>query len=349
MINQLKYKIEQFFQNKMVQHFLFWALSFYALFRLFFTDEKYLETDIIYTFLFHISLFFVVYLNLKWLFPRFFHQKKYLSYALGFLLVWILGTILNHLTFQYLADWLFNGYYFISYYEWRDILEFTFSYLILSSLLHLSKSWFELNEKKKAINRLEREKLDAELQSLKSQINPHFLFNSLNNLYSLSLDTDERLPAYLLRLSDNLRYMLYECSDEWVSLAKELQYIQNYVDFQRLRAPARADIQYEVKGKLQEQLIAPLLFIHFIENAFKFGLKGSNEKTFTHIKFQIEAKSLSFQVSNNKGKVVSTPMPHSGIGLENTKKRLQLLYPERHKLRITEDEHRFDVFLDITL
>lgn len=349
MINLLKHKIEQFFQNKLVQHLLFWALSFYALFRLFFTDKKYLETDIIYTFLFHISLFFVVYLNLRWLLPRFFHQKKYISYTLGFLGVWILGTILNHLTFQYLADWLFNGYYFISYYEWRDILEFTFSYLILSSLLHLSKSWFELNEKKKAINRLEREKLDAELQSLKAQINPHFLFNSLNNLYSLSLDSDERLPAYLLRLSDNLRYMLYECSDELVSLAKELQYIQNYVDFQRLRAPARADIQYEVKGELQEQLIAPLLFIHFIENAFKFGLKGSNEKTFTHIRFQIEAKSLSFQVSNNKGKVVSTPMPHSGIGLENTKKRLQLLYPKRHELRITEDEHRFDVFLQITL
>ncbi len=348
MQHRLQNKIEFFFQNKMVQHLLFWALSFYTLFRLFFTDEKYLETDIIYTFLFHISLFFVVYLNLKWLFPHFFHQKKYISYAFGFLLIWLLGTVLNHLTFQYLADWLFSGYYFISYYEWRDILEFTFSYMILSSLLHLSKSWFELNEKKKAINRLEREKLDAELQSLKAQINPHFLFNSLNNLYSLSLDTDERLPDYLLRLSDNLRYMLYECSDESVPLEKELQYIQNYVDFQRLRAPARADIQYKVSGLVKDQLIAPLLFIHFIENAFKFGLKGSNEKAYTHIEFRIGVKSLLFQISNNKGKVDSSPMAHSGIGLENTKKRLQLLYPKRHELRITEDEHHFNVFLEIT-
>ncbi|MEZ5040597.1 MAG: histidine kinase [Saprospiraceae bacterium] len=345
----LQQKIEHIFQNRGIRHLLFWMLSFYVLFRLFFTNEKYFYTDWIYTFLFHISLFFVVYINLQLLLPLFFQHKKYLHYLLGFIITLGLGMVLNHLTFQYIADWLFSGYYFISYYEWRDILQFTFIYMALSSLLHLSKSWFDVNEKQKAIHRLEREKLDAALQSLKSQINPHFLFNSLNNLYALSLDSDKRLPDYLLRLSDNLRYMLYECKDDFVPLEKELQYIENYIGFQRLRAPQNANIYYEVQGEIKEQLVGPLLFIPFIENAFKFGLKGSNTDAYVHIYFKISDRALSFNVCNNKGKIDQMPSEHRGIGLENTRKRLDLLYPDRYTLKIEEGKQDFKVFLNISL
>ncbi len=341
--------MEQIVQHRLVQHLLFWLLSFYVLFRLFCTDEKYVETDLIYTFLFHISLVFIVYLNLNFLLPRYFQAKQYSLYLLGFALVLALGTLINHLTFQYLADWLFEGYYFISYYEWGDILEFTFTYMALSTLLHLSKSWFELNEKKKAINRLEREKLDAELLSLKSQINPHFLFNSLNNLYSLSLDQDERLPDLLLRLSDNLRYMLYESGDTFVPLQKEIQFLENYIDLQRIRAPKRVDIRFAVEGKIKDHAIAPLLLIHFVENAFKFGAKGSNTEAYVHVQCIVEENILTFSIKNNKGKLALPPRVGGGIGLSNTRKRLALLYPNGHELRIEDKENEFEVFLTLSL
>lgn len=349
MFMNISQQIERIIQHRMVQHSLFWALSFYVLFRLFCTDEKYVETDLIYTFLFHISLVLIVYLNLNFLLPRFFQTKRYGLYVLGFAFVLAFGTLLNHLTFQYLADWLFQGYYFISYYNWGDILEFTFTYMALSTLLHLSKSWFELNEKKKAINRLEREKLDAELLSLKSQINPHFLFNSLNNLYSLSLDKDSRLPDLLLRLSDNLRYMLYESGDTFVPLQKEIQFLENYIDLQRIRAPERVEILFSVDGKIKDKTIAPLLLIHFVENAFKFGAKGSNTKAFVHAHCEIQDKILLFKIKNNKGKLAIPPKQSGGIGLSNTRKRLELLYPKHHELRIEDNEEYFEVFLTLIL
>jgi len=349
MISSISRYMERLVQHRLIQHLSFWSLSFYLLFRLFCTNEKYIETDLIYTFLFHISLVFIVYMNLNILLPKYFQSKRYGLYVIGFLIVLALGTLLNHLTFQYLADWLFEGYYFISYYEWRDILEFTFSYIALSTLLHLSKSWFELNEKKKAINKLEREKLDAELLSLKTQINPHFLFNSLNNLYSLSLDQDSRLPDLLLRLSDNLRYMLYESGDHFVPLQKEIQFLENYIDLQRLRAPERVDIQFAVEGKIKDKAIAPLLLIHFVENAFKFGAKGSNTSAYAHIHCKVLENTLEFRVSNNKGKLAMPSKQAGGIGLSNTQKRLQLLYPDRHQLRIEELEEDFYLFLTLTL
>lgn len=342
-------QMERVLKHRLVQHLLFWSLSFYVLFRIFCTDEKYVETDLIYTFLFHISLVFIVYLNLNFLLSRYFQTKRYGLYVLGFALVLGLGTLLNHLTFQYLADWLFKGYYFISYYNWGDILEFTFTYMALSTLLHLSKSWFELNEKKKAINRLEREKLDAELLSLKSQINPHFLFNSLNNLYSLSLDQDSRLPDLLLRLSDNLRYMLYESGDTYVPLQKEIQFLENYIDLQRIRAPERVDIQFTLEGKIKDKTIAPLLLIHFVENAFKFGAKGSNTEAYVHVHCEVEENSLAFSIKNNKGILAIPPRSGGGIGLSNTRKRLELLYPKRHELRIEDQTNHFEVFLTLSL
>ena len=340
--------LAQFFQNRTVQHLLFWTLSYYLLFLIFNSNDKYIVTDLIYTFLFHLSLVGVVYLNLRWLLPRFFRSKQYLAYALGFGLVLGLGAVLNHLTFQYLSDWIFPGYYFISYYEWQHILQFVASYMVLSSLLHLSRSWFVLNEKDKAINRLEREKLDAELQSLKAQVNPHFLFNNLNNLYALSLDQDARLPNYLLGLSENLRYMLYECGGKLVPLSRELIFLSRYVDLQKLRAPKRAEISFEIEGEPGDRSIAPLLFIPFVENAFKFGLKGRNENAYARIHFLLEADRLVFTTRNSKGMPDHTPQDSGGIGIKNTRQRLALLYPHRHKLVIEDEAAEFIVHLEIS-
>src|SRR5690606_29573907 len=135
-------------------------------------------------------------------------------------------------------------------------------------------AWFQLSDSKKRLSIAEKEKLDAELRALKSQINPHFLFNSLNNLYALSLKADEQTPAFILKLSEVMRYMIYESNEDCVSLKKELDFIKNYVDLQKLRSDHKARISFHISGKVGKQKVAPLLFIPFVENSFKHGIKG---------------------------------------------------------------------------
>ena len=143
--------------------------------------------------------------------------------------------------------------------------------------------------------------------------------------------------------------MLYESGDNFVPLQKEIRFLENYIDLQRIRAPERVEIRFSVAGKTKDKTIAPLLLIHFVENAFKFGAKGSNTKAFVHIKCEVQEDTLAFSIQNNKGKLAIPPKQGGGIGLSNTRKRLQLLYPNRHKLRIEDLEEQFEVFLTLTL
>lgn len=340
-------------QRPWLQHGCFWILSTYVLFRVFNQDPEYITTDLIYTLLFEISLWLVVYTQLWLLIPKLLKPGRYVYYLLGFACSLWAGVMLNHLTFNYLADWIFPDYFFISYYKNSELLQFMLVYGVASTLFKLSKSWFDLRNKEKQINRLEREKLDAELQALRAQLDPHFLFNSLNNVYSLALDADEKVPTYLLRLSDNLRYMLYECQAREVPLEKELEYIQNYLELQRLKVGPEVRIDLEVKGKLDNKQVAPLLFIPFIENSFKHGLRGPVKAARIDILLDCGEDSLFFRISNT----ISTARSDSGnqlpkvggIGLENVRKRLELLYPGQHQLQIRPESDRFEVQLKLNL
>lgn len=336
-------------QKRRPQHGAFWTLSTYVLFRVFNQDPEYRLIDLIYTGLFQISLGLVVYLQLELLIPRLLKPGRYLLYLLGFISSLWLGVIINQLTFDYLADWLFPNYYFISYFRNAELLQFMLIYAVASTLLKLSKSWFDLRTKEKQIDRLEREKLDAELQALRAQLDPHFLFNSLNNVYSLALDADEKVPAYLLQLSDNLRYMLYECQADEVLLSKELEYIRNYLALQRLKVSPEVVINMDVRGEIEKRRVAPLLFIPFIENSFKHGLRRKAAHAQIIISFNCEGKNIQFRIFNTIARP-STPelVPVvGGIGLENVRKRLELLYPGRHHLNIREEEKQFEVCLEL--
>lgn len=341
------------FQHPWLQHGCFWLLSTYVLFRIFNQNAEYLTTDLIYTVLFQISLAFVVYLQLWLLIPRLLQPGRYLFYLLAFALSLRIGAGINWLTFTYLADWIFPGYYFISYYRIPELMQFMLIYAVLSTLLKLSKSWFDLRHKEKQINRLEREKLDAELQALKAQLDPHFLFNSLNSVYSLALDEDKNVPTYLLRLADNLRYMLYECRGPLVPLEKELEYVQNYLSLQRLRGGDEPIIEFRMEGEPEQQQVAPLLFIPFIENAFKHGLHGKSPEAQILIQFVIREKTLDFYIRNRRPGVRAGQSPimpkGGGIGLENVQKRLQLLYPNGYELKIEAPDLYFEVFLHLDL
>ena len=346
--------LKKYFQdvagNRVVQHILFWGLSFGILVNLFSSSNRLEKIDFIYTLLFHISLVTAVYVHIWVLIPVFLTKRRYLVYLGTVLALLFLSALINQLTFNKLTDIILPGYYFISYYEYDDILKFVFVYLVLSGLLKLSKGWFMLTEANRMMLELEKEKTQAELRALRSQVNPHFLFNSLNNIYSLAMKRSGKTAGIILKLSALMRYMLYESNEGEVPLKRELDYVKNYMELQKIRSENKASVSYVFRGRSGSLKIAPLLFLPFIENSFKHGVQGETGGGFVRMTIDIAEDSLDFFIENNKGSVDSIEVDNArGIGLDNARKRLELSYPEKHVLDIRDGEDRFSVRLVIKL
>jgi len=342
--------IKKVIQNRSIQHLLFWGLSFYVLLRIFSYEFPPQKVDYVYTFLFHLSLWCGVYFNLMILIPYLLRKGFYLSYFFSITVTLLLMVMINIWTFKVLSDWLFPGYYFISYYHFGDLIQFSLVYLVISSLLKLSKAWFEVNKKDRVIHELEKQKLSAELQALKHQIDPHFLFNSLNTIYSMNLEDNPQTGDAILQLSDNMRYVLYKANAPEVELSAEFEFIRNYLELQKARlGPGKADIRLEISPRIDQRInIAPLLFLPFIENAFKHGLRRSHEEAYIHIFFRKSHDALVFELHNSKAlNTAPEKAEEGGIGLPTARKRLEVLYPAMHELRILDEEEKFSVYLSI--
>ncbi len=187
----------------------------------------------------------------------------------------------------------------------------------------------------------------SELQLLQSQLSPHFLFNTLNNLYSLSLIKDDKLPGLLLKLSELLRYSVYQTGDAFVPLTDELAYIKNYIEFEKIRLDSRLSLNVNLEEN-PEIKIAPMLLIVFIENAFKHSKNTSSDKIMVDIKLKIWENSILFSVSNSYEKEKQNTLnKSSGLGLENAKRRLELLYPNRYDLKIEDDGQMYKLMLQL--
>lgn len=201
--------------------------------------------------------------------------------------------------------------------------------------------------------KLQKEKLQLELNALKAQIHPHFLFNTLNNLYSLTLKNSEKASEVVLKLSDIMRYVLYQANEQQVDLKKEIEFARNYVDLQRIRYQDKYKITFESTGNFDELKVAPLLFIDFIENAFKHGLERRFNDGFVSVKFNIKEHQVSLNVTNSKGQndedLRSEYLKRKGIGLQNVQRRLDLIYGETHQLNISENEEIFEINLTLHL
>jgi LytS/YehU family sensor histidine kinase len=210
-------------------------------------------------------------------------------------------------------------------------------------LLKFSADWFA-NER---IQRnLETQKKDMELQFLKSQLNPHFLFNSLNNIYSLAYQKSEKTPDAILKLSEIMRYMIYESNDSWVDLDKEIDYVKSFVELQKLRFKDGATVKITVEGEIDGQQIVPLLLISFVENAFKHGV-ANDPKDPIKINVVVDQKTLRFSVSNKKNTANKDSM--GGVGLNNVERRLQLLYPDQYQLTIENSATHYTTYLKLNL
>jgi sensor histidine kinase YesM len=336
--------------KRLFQHLLFWTASFLFLLNYFSSAEGIRKIDLIYTALFHASLLMTVYLNIWLLIPHLLSKGRYLIYLVSVLLLICLSALFNQLTFDHLVDLVLPGYFFISYYDLDDILKFIFVYAALSGLLKLSKGWFLLMQTEQQLMKLRQEKTETELRALKSQINPHFLFNSLNNIYSLALNGSKNSAKAILKLSELMRYMLYESNDERVALEQEIRFIDNYIELQRLRADQKSRIDYSRKGPGTGLSIAPLIFLPFIENAFKHGIKGDPSGGFVKLDLGISTDSIELLVSNNKGNVDRIEKDEfNGIGLNNVRRRLELIYPGRYDLQIEDLGEIFKVRLKLSL
>lgn len=222
-----------------------------------------------------------------------------------------------------------------------DVNQKIFPFLVViffSLILRVSSRWRET----------EREKMNAELSYLKAQINPHFLFNTLNSIYSLAIMKSDETPTAVVKLSGMMRYVLSEATTDFVLLEKEIIYIKNYIDLQKIRFGESISLEFSINGTTNGKQIAPLILISFIENAFKHGI-NAEEDSHIKIKIDITDEALFLNVFNKKVAVHISEENKSGLGVENTRNRLELLYPKRHKLSIYDTEEQYLVELSIML
>ena len=332
------------FRMRWWQHLFFWGVALAILFNIFKSSGSLEKIDVIYTLIFALPVVAVVYLNLYLAIPRFLRKERYILYTMAALVLLGGGALFLYFLFDSWIDLVLPDYYFISYYSVPTLMLYTGSFLMLTTLLKLSRSWFMLL-------RVERMTSTHQLQSLQSQINPHFLLNSLQTIYALSLEKSERSPEVILQLSDILKYNLYDTAQPTVKLEKEIRMIKDYVEMYRHRVDhEKAEIGMEVNGEAGERVIAPMLLLPFIENAFKHGLRSDTGDTIIHIQIEIDGQGLKFQVHNSHGKSDGVDLEHKkGIGIENTRQRLLLLYPGLHQLEIEEKAHTFTVKLSMEL
>jgi LytS/YehU family sensor histidine kinase len=279
----------------------------------------------------------VIYINLYVLFPYFLFKKKYFDYSLLIIADILLGAIL--ITYM-LPEKSVLRLPFI-----QNILNVTFFVIISSSLKFLR----EFLRKQELLVKSENEQLKTELSLLKSQVNPHFLFNTLNNLYGLIVQNQNKQAADItLKLSDLMRYLLESSKTEQVSLQKEVKFLEDYLALEKVRLAQKADICLEVSGVEKDVFVAPLLFIPLVENAFKHGLQGISENSFAHFSIALQDNELYFEAKNSVGKNFDA-QTQSGTGLENLRKRLMLIYPDKHLLDIENTGGVFKITLQLSL
>ena len=194
-----------------------------------------------------------------------------------------------------------------------------------------------------------KENANAELQLLKAQVHPHFLFNTLNNIYSFALTKSPKTGGLVLKLSDTIRYMLNECEAELVPLEKELKMIEDYIGLEKVRYGSRLNMEVTIKGNYQNKFIAPLLLIPFVENSFKHGASKILKHPWIKMDIEVKEDSLLFNLTNSKPLKTNAVNSNNGIGLKNVQKRLELLYPRQYELKINSTDDVYSVQMEIPL
>lgn len=309
-------------------------------------------------------LFIFYYLNTTLLIPKLFMAKRWLLYTASIIACFFLFMFGPKPIANAIAEPEEPAVYFKSrnlpepsietqqkMRKRRNITHYPSSYfafvLVFAVGLAVSsiQGWFQSEETKKEI---EHEKLNTEISLLRSQINPHFFFNTLNNIYSLAIIKSEETASSILKLSAIMRYVLTESDQNQVALSKEIEFVQNYINLQSVRLTEKVQLQFDITGDTDSRQIAPLLLIPFVENAFKYGV-STVEPSAIRILLDVNEHGIDFRVTNHIVRGARQSAVNTGIGIVNVKRRLELLYPGKHQLTITEENQQYAVHLQIEL
>ncbi|WP_430815845.1 sensor histidine kinase [Carboxylicivirga sp. RSCT41] len=342
--------IANILNNRWFQHFSYWVL-----FVMFFAlawgthDDNYLKTISVELINLPVKIA-LVYIVIYYLFPRFLYQGKVWLFITLFLATILVASILQRITDNLIiVDTFFP--------EWTKEPTFNIVQLIrgavnISSVLAIPmtvKLMEYLSNVQQREQSLAKDKLEAELTFLKNQVQPHFLFNTLNSLYSLILKKSDQSLEVVLKLSDLLRYMLYETNVEQVQLYKEIESIKSYLELEKIRYGDRVELSLNIWGEQRGQSIAPMLILPFLENSFKHSTRGFSGQAWITIEMGIRENDFILKVENSIPDEISESPAASGIGLQNVNRRLNLMYPNKHELKIVSSEDSYQVVLKLKL
>ena len=293
----------------------------------------------------------IVYINYYLLMPVFYSKGKYIQYICCFILLLFMGGLgtrffafsiwlpLEHLGNP--SEWE-PGNFWIPARIIKNIAKI-FPVIAATMIIRLVGNAYR---QEKRIREIERESYDAEIGLLKAQINPHFFFNTLNSLYSLSMEASPKSPKMIMHLADLMRYMLYDTSASKVLLTDELAHLENYIGIERMRFADHLDLSFQYSGEIEGQWITPLLLLPFVENAFKHGVE--KDGGWVTIDLKVSEKRLYMKVENSFTEIPGQTH-RGGMGLKNVKRRLALIYPSHHQLNVEHDNDVFKVDLKIDL
>lgn len=330
--------------NRLYSHILFWLI--YYLYRVQLYIDIYPNTQYVQL-LEMLCILPVVYLNFYVLLPHFLKKKKTFEYAILILISIFITSILLTETIRFMMKiGIYTQNYYLLYSGWKmtTLLWRIINIVLATSAIKILKEAYlnqQINQK------LEKEKLENELKYLKTQINPHFFFNTLNNLYALVQQKSDHAPDVILKLSSLMQYMLYETNQNLVPLSKEFETLTNYIELEKLRFGDGLNISMETSGEFDKQLIAPMLLIPIMENSFKHGISSSEASNWINIKLELQLNQFRFRVENKCGDEEASEI--GGIGLPNIRRRMELIYKGHYELKTEQNSDSFTTLLIIDL
>lgn len=332
-------------QRYKLHHLLLWAILFFGWH--FFRYQDYpagLGWWITFTKVADLAL--MVYVTNYLLIPRFLYRKQYVLFGLLFVVVVFTFSILK----MYIEVALLHWTHFNIWDRFKvRVYDNVIPHFLLVSTGAAIKLLVDYAHAQRRLGEMSKEKAEAELNFLKSQINPHFLFNSLNTIYFLIDKQNAEARQTLLQFSGLLRYQLYDCNSATIEIEKEVRYLEDYIRLQQLRKDSQYDVGVQVGDDVKGFRITPLLLVPFVENAFKHISHHTDNRNFIQVALQRLNGTLTFVVENSKDDQQRNTEPAGGIGLANVKRRLELLYPGKHKLDISNSPATFKVELNLDL
>jgi LytS/YehU family sensor histidine kinase len=287
----------------------------------------------------------MIYLTNLLLIPQLLYKKRQVIFVLCFLLMIVASGFIKVYTMgQILGQ--------PSMYSWAGLKSNIYEHIISDFFLVTAgsaiKLMFDYTKLQQRMAETAKEKAEAELNFLKSQINPHFLFNSLNSVYFLIDKNNAEARESLHKFSDMLRYQLYELNGDKIPIEREVNYLKDYIDLQKLRTDERFSFEFNSTSQVKGFSIEPLLLVPFVENAFKHISHYNDKSNFIKLSMDRQNGSFNFSIENSKEAIRATDQ-HGGIGLTNVKRRLELLYPEKHTLSIKDEDNKYKVELNLKL